>query len=114
MHITMRVACRIARACTREVATSVFTLAGLIVSAVAHAPCAVAFCSDAIQVIDSSTGIRRLWGKMEKSRPLEGADFTFLAVQKSVPIAHLRPAIFYATACSSNCSKDSRKVNELR
>lgn len=91
-----------------------FTLAGLIVSAVAHAPCAVAFCSDAIQVIDSSTGIRRLWGKMEKSRPLEGADFTFLAVQKSVPIAHLRPAIFCATACSSNCSKDSRKVNELR
>lgn len=66
MHITMRVACRIARACTREVATSVFTLAGLIVSAVAHAPCAVAFCSDAIQVIDSST---RIYGrKMEKNR----------------------------------------------
>lgn len=74
MHITMRVACRIARACTREVATSVFTLAGLIVSAVAHAPCAVAFCSDAIQVIDSSTGIHR--GKMEKR--LEGGDFTKL------------------------------------
>lgn len=50
-----------------RVATNVFTLAGLIVSAVAHAPCAVAFCSDAIQVIDSSTGIHRLWRKMEKN-----------------------------------------------
>lgn len=32
----------------------------LIVSAVAHAPCAVAFCYDVIQVIDSSIGIYRL------------------------------------------------------
>lgn len=102
MHITMRVACRIAR-----VATSVFTLAGLIVSAVAHAPCAVAFCSDAIQVIDSSTriyqeknGEKSLGWKVRDADFITNARFEksapneyFAAVERLLPVATVQKIV---------------------
>lgn len=95
MHITMRVACRIARACTREVATNVFTLAGLIVSAVAHAPlcsCILQWCNSGHWLIDRNTSAVEKNGE----KLVEGASVMILRTPlarnwfRNLSIAHLR------------------------